>query len=165
MNITTLKVEYTRTLNLGDYNSAKIGAEIWADLDEGEDAAAAFAALWIQAKGEVKAQAEPLFAKQSAKAQAIFAGLPVELQESIVKEGAKVIEAKAVSALGKLGQVAANLTQMVAEAQPVITMPAGGAATVVEAVTPAVIAASGPVYTPPAPEQLAQLRQNAGIKA
>jgi hypothetical protein len=88
VNITTISVKYERTLNLGDYNSAKIGAEMWASLDEGEDAAAAFAALWAQAKGEVKAQAEPLFAKQSAKAQQLFAGLPVELQAEVIKQGA-----------------------------------------------------------------------------
>ena len=86
MNITTISVTYGRKFNLGDYNSANVETQVWATLDEGEDAAAAYDVLWAQAKGEVKEQAEPLFAKQSAKAAQLFAGLPVELQAEIVKQ-------------------------------------------------------------------------------
>lgn len=91
MQITMVKAHYERTLNLGDYNSAKVSAELWAALDEGDDAAAAFNMLWTQAKAEVKEQVAPLVAKQSAKAAQLFAGLPVELQAEIIRQGAAAL--------------------------------------------------------------------------
>lgn len=88
MQITTISVTYGRKFNLGDYNSANVETQIWATLDESDDTAAAFDVLWAQAKGEVREQAEPLFAKQSARAAQLFAGLPVELQAEVIKQGA-----------------------------------------------------------------------------
>lgn len=116
MQIQMVKAHYERTLNLGDYNSAKISAEVWATLDEGEDAAAVFDTLWACAKDEVKEQVVPLVAKQTAKAAQLFAGLPVELQAEVIKQGAAQVEGRLAGAAGKLATVAANLSQMTIQA-------------------------------------------------
>jgi len=57
MRIKTISVTYERKLNLGDYNSATIGATLWADLDTNEDPAAALDALQNLAREAAKAEA------------------------------------------------------------------------------------------------------------
>ncbi len=89
MKVKTISVVYERKLNLGDYCSATIGATAWADLDEGEDEKAAYVALFAEVKGVVKEQATPLFARHKAEVERVFAGLPVELREEIVKAEAQ----------------------------------------------------------------------------
>jgi len=83
MQLKTVSVTYGRKLNLGDYNSATVDCTLWADLDEGEDEAAAMTALWDMAKNNVKAQVLPLVKKTEAQVTQIFMGLPVIVQESI----------------------------------------------------------------------------------
>ena len=36
MRVKTISVSYERKFNLGDFNSLKLEATVWADLDEGE---------------------------------------------------------------------------------------------------------------------------------
>jgi hypothetical protein len=59
-HLKTVSVHYERKLNLGDYNSATIGVQYWADLEEDVDVDAALDAMWEHAKDQVKAQALPL---------------------------------------------------------------------------------------------------------
>ena len=81
MQLKTVSVTYGRKFNLGDYNSATIDCSLWAELEEGEDEAAAMTALWEMAKNNVKAQAIPLVTKQTANVEQIFMGLPVAVQK------------------------------------------------------------------------------------
>lgn len=83
MKLKTVSVVYGRKFNLGDYNSAQIECTLWADLDEQEDEAVVMTALWEMAKNNVKAQALPLVAKNTASVEQIFMGLPVSVQKSI----------------------------------------------------------------------------------
>ena len=79
MIIKTVSVHYERKHNLGDYNSAAIGCDLWADVTEEDDLAACMTALWEMAKANVKAQLLPLVTKQTAQVHEIFMGLPVEV--------------------------------------------------------------------------------------
>jgi hypothetical protein len=81
MKLKTVAVHYGRKANLGDFNSANIECDLWADLDEDEDVADVMGALWTMAKANVKAQLLPLVTKQQARVEEIFLGLPVELTE------------------------------------------------------------------------------------
>lgn len=83
MAIKTVSFTYGRKFNLGDYNSANIECTIWAELDEGQTEAEALAQCVTLAKQTVRENAEPLFAKQSAEVKALFAGLPLDVQEKI----------------------------------------------------------------------------------
>lgn len=82
MKVKTIAVSYARKVNTGDFSSASIGIDLWADLDDGEDAAAAISALYAEAKAQVKAQLLPLVSKAEAQAREIFLGLPVEVQQA-----------------------------------------------------------------------------------
>ena len=77
MNVKTVSVTYERKLNLGDYNSATIGASAWADLDDGEDPVAAYEALYAMVKEMVKEQALPLVRRQQARVAEAFSGVPI----------------------------------------------------------------------------------------
>ncbi len=86
MRLRAVAVHYGRKMNLGDFNSANVECDLWADLDEGEDEGAVMSALWTMAKANVKAQLVPLVTKQAAQVEEVFLGLPVELKE-LVEEG------------------------------------------------------------------------------
>ena len=61
MDIKTIAVHYERKFNLGDYNSATVGVNLWADLDiEEDDVDKCLDELWTLAKENVKTQAQPL---------------------------------------------------------------------------------------------------------
>lgn len=77
MRVKTISVKYERAFNLGDYNSLRIGAEAWADLDEDEDEKLAYEALFAEVKDVVKEQALPVIKQLKAKVQEVFAGVPV----------------------------------------------------------------------------------------
>ena len=79
MQIKTVSVHYERKVNLGDFNSAAVGCDLWADVTEEDDLAACMSAMWDMAKANVKAQLLPLTTKNEAKLQEIFMGLPVEV--------------------------------------------------------------------------------------
>jgi hypothetical protein len=82
MKLKMIAVHYERKFNMGDYNSAAVGIDLWADLDDGEDVSAATAALYAEAKAQVKEQALPLVGKHEAQQREIFLGLPVEVQQA-----------------------------------------------------------------------------------
>lgn len=85
MNINQVSFTYGRKFNLGDYNSAHVECTVSADLESGESEAVAIAKCAELAKAAVRDNAMPLFAKQTATAKEVFAGLPVELQNIILK--------------------------------------------------------------------------------
>jgi len=80
--VKTVSVHYERKINLGDYESATVGIQIWADVDD-EELDGVMRRLWSMAKENVRAQVLPLVSKQKAKTEETFMGLPVELQEAI----------------------------------------------------------------------------------
>lgn len=82
MQITSVSVAYKRTFNLGDYNSATLGIEVRADLEEGDDEDGCLAELWAIAKEQVKAQAMPLLRPTIAQAEEArkFMGKPFTTQ-------------------------------------------------------------------------------------
>lgn len=80
MQVKTISVTYERKWNLGDYQSATVGATAWADLDKDENSKAAFDALFAEVKEVVKEQSLPLLRKTTADVQDVFAGLPKELK-------------------------------------------------------------------------------------
>jgi len=82
VHIKTVSVHYERKFNLGDYNSATVGIQVWADVDH-EQADKAMRQLWAMAKENVRTQALPLVAKQRAQVEEAFLGLPQELKEEI----------------------------------------------------------------------------------
>ncbi len=87
MRIQTISVDYERKINLGDFNSAVVGIHIWAHLDEDDVPGEVYEQLWSEAKEQVKTQALPLMVKRQAKAQDVYAGLPVEAQQEIGSNG------------------------------------------------------------------------------
>jgi hypothetical protein len=50
MKVNAISVQYARKINMGNYASATLGITMWADLDEGEDAAEASIDLQTQAR-------------------------------------------------------------------------------------------------------------------
>ncbi len=83
MQIREITVTYGGKLNLGDYNSAHVEVSLTGLLDAGEDAQAATAALLEQAKGAVRSQATELLKRTRTAATMAFAGLPVDVRESL----------------------------------------------------------------------------------
>lgn len=83
MRVSEITVTYGGKLNLGDYNSAHVEIGITALLDESDDAEGATAALFEQAKGAVRAQSIELLKKVRTAATQAFAGLPVDVRESL----------------------------------------------------------------------------------
>ena len=56
MRVTSVQIEYGRTINLGDYNNIRVVCMLGADLDDGETAEDALEQLWEQARESVRAQ-------------------------------------------------------------------------------------------------------------
>ena len=83
MRVSEITVTYGGKLNLGDYNSAHVEISLTALLDERDDAESATAALFEQAKGAVRAQSIELLKKVRTAATQAFAGLPVDVRESL----------------------------------------------------------------------------------
>lgn len=83
MQLKTISVTYGRKLNLGDFNSVHAEISLWADLDEGDDEAAATEALRQMGRNQVMLELSRLKPELEAKIQNIFAGLPVSVQKQI----------------------------------------------------------------------------------
>jgi hypothetical protein len=92
VTVKTVSVHYERKHNLGDYSSANIGCQLWADVSDDQDLDVAMAALWDMAKANVKAQLLPLTSKTKAQVEQVFMGLPLELQEIVCAKGAPVYD-------------------------------------------------------------------------
>jgi hypothetical protein len=83
MKLTTISATYDRKLNLGDYNSAHIAMTLWADLEEGDDPAAAGEALRQMARHQVMVEMARIKPELQAKVEGIFMGLPVSVRETM----------------------------------------------------------------------------------
>jgi hypothetical protein len=78
MNIKTISATYERKIDLGDWNSVKVGGTLWADITEDEDAASCMNELYEIIKDGVKAQVKPLVGKKpTIQMTQMFAGKPV----------------------------------------------------------------------------------------
>lgn len=87
MQLKTISVTYGRKLNMGDYNSVHSEVSLFADLEEGDDEAAAAEALRAMARNQVMLELARVEQKLAAKVEGIFAGLPVDLRKSIKDNG------------------------------------------------------------------------------
>lgn len=89
MKLKTISATYDRKLNLGEYNSAHIAMTLWADLEEGDDPAAAAEALRQMARHQVMAEMARVDKRLEARVADIFMGLPVTVQEALNGTGDK----------------------------------------------------------------------------
>lgn len=65
MNVTTVSITVKRKFNLGNYESVELGITLWADIEQGENLSRCTKALWASASENIKAQAQPLLAKDA----------------------------------------------------------------------------------------------------
>jgi hypothetical protein len=61
MRIEKIGAEYRRKFNLGNFESAEIGAIIWATLDQGDDVGECYDAVFAVAKETVKINVPPSY--------------------------------------------------------------------------------------------------------
>jgi hypothetical protein len=85
MQIKEVSVTYGGKLNLGDYNSAHVEVTLSAIADPDESANDISANLLETAKTMVRAQVRELMQRRQARVDEVFAGLPVEVQQSLKK--------------------------------------------------------------------------------
>lgn len=83
MKLTTISATYDRKLNTGNYESAHIAMTLWADLEEGDDPAAAGEALRQMARHQVMAEMARIKPELEAKVQDIFMGLPISVRNGL----------------------------------------------------------------------------------
>jgi len=79
MKFDKVGAEYRRKFNLGNYESAEIGAVIWASLDEGDDIGEVFDVAFDIAKETVKNNVPPSYTKNKP-----------EYSETFTKYGKKI---------------------------------------------------------------------------
>lgn len=77
LTITTIKAEYTRTHNLGDYNSVKCGIEVWAQVAPDADIKQAVNGLRELARNHVMVELSRVVPGIRARAEAAYMGKPV----------------------------------------------------------------------------------------
>lgn len=83
MKLKTISVTYGRKLNTGDFSSAHAEMSLWADLEEGDDEAAAAEALRAMARNQVMLELSRVEQKLAAKVEGIFAGLPISVTKQL----------------------------------------------------------------------------------
>jgi hypothetical protein len=83
MRLKTVSVTYGRKLNLGDFNSVHAEISLWADLEEGDDEAAAAEALRSMARNQVMLELARVEQRLQAKVEGVFAGLPLSVQKQL----------------------------------------------------------------------------------
>lgn len=83
MKLKTIAATYGRKMNLGDYNSVHSEITLWADLEEGDDEAAAANALRQMARNHVMVELARVQPALQAKVQDIYMGLPVAVQSQL----------------------------------------------------------------------------------
>ncbi len=83
MQLKTISVTYGRKLNTGDYSSATCEVSLWADLEVGDDEAAAADALRAMARNQVMLELARVEQRLQAKVEGVFAGLPVSVQKQL----------------------------------------------------------------------------------
>ena len=87
MQITKMAIRYSRTVNLGNYESCQVACEFEAELDPGDDAQVAKAELVEQVKGSVREQLQPLAKLRLEQVKEVAAGLPAELKAQLSGRG------------------------------------------------------------------------------
>lgn len=85
MRLTKLGVELTRTQNLGDYSSIKVGGTAWVDFDPGDDPAQAFEALRAYLRNHIAVELARVVPQLDRKLQGmeLFMGLPVDVRDDV----------------------------------------------------------------------------------
>ena len=88
MKITRIAFRYSRTVNLGNYESCKVECEMEAEPEDGELPQAVRDNLIAEVKNTVKAQLTPLARLRLEQIQEVAEGLPPELRQKFM-EGIK----------------------------------------------------------------------------
>lgn len=86
MKLKTISTTYGRKMNLGDYNSAHVEISLWADLEDGDDAASATDALRIMARNNVMRELGRFSQQLEAATKKLFMGLPVDVRNDLEVE-------------------------------------------------------------------------------
>ena len=76
MKLITITATYGVTINLGNYESAKVAMTLGAEIEENEDTEAANKQLFDMAREMVIARAKPLIERRDARIEGITANLP-----------------------------------------------------------------------------------------
>ena len=91
MYIAKFTLSYTRTINLGDFNNIKISIMPTVHVEPGEDLDEILREVWKMCRANVQHAARPIAEgykvgdKHGVTSEELFLGLPVELQEQIVR--------------------------------------------------------------------------------
>jgi hypothetical protein len=83
LKLRTIAVSWGGTLNTGNFENAKIELRLESELEPGDDPAAVEADLWERVKTAVRQQARPLVDARKQGINAVFAGLPADVQKEI----------------------------------------------------------------------------------
>lgn len=78
VTVKTVSVSYGRTLNLGNFSSARLEETLWADVAEGVDLDEVQRFLWGMVKAQVREQAMPFLRKVREEFLEAIASLPEE---------------------------------------------------------------------------------------
>jgi hypothetical protein len=84
MRVKTITVGFGSTINLGNYNSARLDVQYEVELDEGEDAESVTRQIHEQAREEVRRQALPIVRRNNLKLDEIVRHLPEDVQQQIL---------------------------------------------------------------------------------
>lgn len=87
MRITGIGATYSRTFNLGQFNSMKIEVSADAVLEDGDTPDLALTELLDHLAQQVKTKAMPVIRHNIDEVRQIIAGLPPEVRASLVTEG------------------------------------------------------------------------------
>jgi hypothetical protein len=82
VKIKTVAIEYTRKVNLGNFESAQLSCSLWAQIDEDDGGLdGAMTSLWQMAKENVRVQLLPLLKKNpnAMDVKEFFLGLPIAM--------------------------------------------------------------------------------------
>lgn len=82
VTLKTISVAYERRQNLGDFSSAHVGVTLWADVTDDQDLPAAMKGLREMARENVKDELLRVTAKNGARVESVFMGLPLELRQA-----------------------------------------------------------------------------------
>lgn len=76
-------VTYGGTLNLGNYQSAKISVSLGAELEPGDDPAEVSRVLFDEARAMVAERAAPLIKNKKALLDGVFTSLPADVRSKL----------------------------------------------------------------------------------
>lgn len=84
MKVTEVRVGYGVTVNLGDYQSARIDAGATAQLGPAETIEGAARELFIPVRRAVLERARPLLAREKTTIERVFMDLPPALRDEMI---------------------------------------------------------------------------------